>query len=614
MSNGGGFYEVEMEETSFATTHNDSANINNNNNNNNINATKTLFSFCNDNQIKEKLEVDFDWKALERGRLVSPTDCNLIVKYEETSRGGPGGGEGATSSSSSSSRTRLSLMESSDGKLIANAFLDVLRNVSRREAVERALANVCKMLGDPQLAKVSSKYFMPEINKTVTLSNIDAFRALTRLMVNAKNGWFVREKASFILCILLSKSEILRNESFYSGEEGEEREGEEQRCSEVMQTARTVVRWSIDLLGGGDGSLVSDASNGEGGTMTIQGGGDGNREENEERVIPTAIHALASVLQHRKTRPLARNLGAYKLIAPLMDSEKSNPNSRVQVLYEAALCAWLLSFDAKARKQALKIENAIVVRKLINVAKTATKEKVVRVAIMALKNILIGLAESGPNDAKKASSMKSSEGDQQSNNNVNKESAAAAPHGGGKRHDEEEDDDEIGPIAETCIERESLQKVCENLAHRGFEDAELVDNLEQLAKGLAKRRVIASSWERYLTEVRSGSLDWSPSHTDEGFWRNECSKLTDNNCFVLRNLIAMMSSRDVDPRTLAVACHDVGEFATHYPAGRFLACDLGAKTAAMALMVHEDEEVKAKSLVCVQKLLVANWKFLGGGN
>ena len=76
----------------------------------------------------------------------------------------------------------------------------------------------------------------------------------------------------------------------------------------------------------------------------------------------------------------------------------------------------------------------------------------------------------------------------------------------------------------------------------------------------------------------------------------------------------MMSSRDVDPRTLAVACHDVGEFATHYPAGRFLACDLGAKTAAMALIVHEDEEVKANSLVCVQKLLVANWKFIGGGN
>ena len=111
--------------------------------------------------------------------------------------------------------------------------------------------------------------------------------------------------------------------------------------------------------------------------MTIQrgGGGDENHEENEERVIPTAIHALASVLQHRKTRPLARNLGAYKLIAPLLDSEKFNPNSRVQVLYEAALCAWLLSFDAKARKQALKIDNAIVVKKLISAARNRDERK-----------------------------------------------------------------------------------------------------------------------------------------------------------------------------------------------------------------------------------------------
>jgi len=569
---------------------------------------KTMFSLCNDGRIKETLKETFDWKAYERGRLVSPTDCNLIVKYEETSRGD--GGDGASSSSPSLKTQQL--MESSDGKLIANAFLDVFRNVSRREAVERALANVCKMLGDPQLAKVSSEYFLPEINKTVTLSNIDAYKALTRLMVNAKNGWFVREKASFILGVLLSKSESLRNESFLSGEE-EEEEGEEQRCSEEMQTARIVARWSIDLLGGGDGSLADTtfiSGDGVGGTMTIQGGGrDENQEHNEDRVIPTAIHALASVLQHRKTRPLVRNLGAYKLIAPLLDSEKVNPNCRVQVLYEAALCAWLLSFDAKARKQALKVDNAIVVRNLIKVAKTATKEKVVRVAIMALKNILIGSADSGTDDAKKASTTSSTVGEE-AEQNSNKENVAAH----GKRDENDEKDDELGPIAETCIERESLQKVCENLSHRGFEDAELLDNLEQLAKGLAKRRVIASSWERYHTEVRSGSLDWSPSHTDEGFWRNECSKLTDNNCFVLRNLIAMMSSRDVDARTLAVACHDVGEFATHYPAGRFLACDLGAKTAAMALMVHEDEEVKAKSLVCVQKLLVANWKFISGDN
>ena len=64
---------------------------------------------------------------------------------------------------------------------------------------------------------------------------------------------------------------------------------------------------------------------------------------------------------------------------------------------------------------------------------------------MALKNILIGLADSGIDDAKKVPSMKSGEGDRHSN----KENAAAAAHVGGKRDDDKDDeDDELGPIAE----------------------------------------------------------------------------------------------------------------------------------------------------------------------
>ena len=107
----------------------------------------------------------------------------------------------------------------------------------------------------------------------------------------------------------------------------------------------------------------------------------------------------------------------------------------------------------KARKQALKVDNAIVVRNLIKVAKTATKEKVVRVAIMALKNILIGSADSGTDDAKKASTTSSTVGEE-AEQNSNKENVAAH----GKRDENDEKDDELGPIAETCIERESLKK------------------------------------------------------------------------------------------------------------------------------------------------------------
>ena len=66
----------------------------------------------------------------------------------------------------------------------------------------------------------------------------------------------------------------------------------------------------------------------------------------------------------------------------------------------------------------------------------------------------------------------------------------------------------------------------------------------------------------------------------------------------------------MDPKTLAVACHDIGEFAVHYPAGRFLANDLGGKEHSMRLMTHHDEEVRKSALKCVQKLLVTSWRSL----
>ena len=87
-----------------------------------------------------------------------------------------------------------------------------------------------------------------------------------------------------------------RRETREREREKRKKKEEEQRCSEEMQTARIVARWSIDLLGGGDGSLADTtfiSGDGVGGTMTIQGGGrDENQEHNEDRVIPTAIHAL----------------------------------------------------------------------------------------------------------------------------------------------------------------------------------------------------------------------------------------------------------------------------------------------------------------------------------
>ena len=119
----------------------------------------------------------------------------------------------------------------------------------------------------------------------------------------------------------------------------------------------------------------------------------------------------------------------------------------------------------------------------------------------------------------------------------------------------------------------------------------------------------ASSWNAYVAELRGGALVWSAAHGDEGFWRECASRLTDNNCALLRTLVTVLHTSQ-DAVTLAVACHDLGEFATHYPAGRFLVADVGGKARAMALLTHADPDVRKHALLCTQKLLVANWQFI----
>ena len=119
-------------------------------------------------------------------------------------------------------------------------------------------------------------------------------------------------------------------------------------------------------------------------------------------------------------------------------------------------------------------------------------------------------------------------------------------------------------------------------------------------------------------------MTWSAAHTDESFWRENAAKLTDNNCALLRVLITILGTEggstdstsgsaaasDQSAKTLSVACHDLGEFATHYPAGRFLVTDLGGKEKTMKLLTHNDPDVRKHALVCTQKLLVANWQFI----
>ena len=335
------------------------------------------------------------------------------------------------------------------------------------------------------------------------------------------------------------------------------------------------------------------------------------------RAVPSVVSALAALLGVRDVRPLVTHSGGVDLIAPLLyatsvsgstlssnsqgrgDTHADNiithttsngaPKHDVQLLYQVSLCCWLLTFHPPALAA---MRRGSFIQGLMDVAKRATKEKVARVAILALRNIAEGTSGVGGREA--------------SGNEASNSSALVQPH------------------ALRGEDEQSLLKTISNLQQRGFEDEELVNALGDLESGSKDRSRDASSWDSYKSELSSGAMTWSAAHTDESFWRENAAKLTDNNCALLRVLITILGTEggstdstsgsaaasDQSAKTLSVACHDLGEFATHYPAGRFLVTDLGGKEKTMKLLTHNDPDVRKHALLCTQKLLVANWQFI----
>lgn len=63
----------------------------------------------------------------------------------------------------------------------------------------------------------------------------------------------------------------------------------------------------------------------------------------------------------------------------------------------------------------------------------------------------------------------------------------------------------------------------------------------------------------YASELETGMLQWSPSHTSENFWKQNATRLNQDNQQLLRQLTRILSS-STNPTVLAVACHDVGQY------------------------------------------------------
>jgi V-type H+-transporting ATPase subunit H len=61
-------------------------------------------------------------------------------------------------------------------------------------------------------------------------------------------------------------------------------------------------------------------------------------------------------------------------------------------------------------------------------------------------------------------------------------------------------------------------------------------------------------------------------------------------------------------RTLAVACHDLGQFIMSHPQGRHIITDLRGKELVMRHLAHPDAQVQKQALLCIQKIMLTKDK------
>nr|XP_024394630.1 probable V-type proton ATPase subunit H isoform X2 [Physcomitrium patens] len=432
----------------------------------------------------EVLKRDIPWETYMTAKLINSTGLQLLRRYDHRP-----------------DNVQAALLDE-NGVAYVKVFVGILRDISKQETVEYMLAMVDEMLtANPTRARLfHDKSFQ---------DNEDVYRPFVRLL--SKKNWFIQEKSCKILTLIISARQ-------YEETDLEDITASQKKADTFNEVLRSVLDWLITQL---------------------------RNPSHPSRGIPTAVSSLATLLRVSKVRAMFVKADGVKLLAPLVTPATNQ--QYIQLLYEALLCIWLLSFYDGVVES---FSTARVISRLVEVVKISTKEKVVRIAMMALNNL-------------------SSKGN----------------------------------FAAEMVDL-GMSKVVQSLKLQAWNDEDLLQALDVVDAALKDIIRKLSSFDRYKGEVFSGNLDWSPMHKDPVFWRENISKFEESDFQVLRILITLLDNSR-DPKTLAVACHDIAQFIQNHPAGRGIILDLKAKERVMKHMSHPNPEVATQALLCVQKVLLS---------
>ncbi|PIA52947.1 hypothetical protein AQUCO_01000656v1 [Aquilegia coerulea] len=466
--------------------------------------------------MEQVLKRDIPWETYMTTKLITGTCLQLLRRYDNRSES-----------------YRAALLDD-DGPAYVRVFINILRDIFKEETVEYVLALIDELLtANPKHATLfhdksladediyepflrhRNHPFLMLLKLEKTKSNFlwlhFTYDEIKHILLLWKGNWFIQEKSCKILAVVVrtkSKDGMIAN-----GEES----CSKNKLTTIDDVLNGLVEWLCAQL---------------------------KKRSHPTHGIPTAISCLATLLKEPIVRSSFVKADGVKLLIPLISPASTQQS--IQLLYETCLSIWLLSYYEPAVEC---IATSRTLARLVEVVKGSTKEKVVRVIILTLKNLL-----------------------------------------------------SKGTFGAQMVDL-GLPQIVQSLKVQAWSDEDLLEALNQLEEGMKDNIKKLSSFDKYKQEILLGHLDWSPMHKDPIFWRENISNFEDNDFQILRVLITILETSS-DLKALAVACYDLSQFIHYHPAGRIIVTDLKAKERVMKLMNHENVEVTKNALLCIQRLFL----------
>eukprot|EP00033_Pygsuia_biforma_P002248 GCRY01002492.1.p1 GENE.GCRY01002492.1~~GCRY01002492.1.p1 ORF type:complete len:468 (+),score=85.53 GCRY01002492.1:165-1568(+) len=262
-----------------------------------------------------------------------------------------------------------------------------------------------------------------------------------------------------------------------------------------------------------------------------------------------AMNSIGALLRHSDSRKCFFKKGGLDLIAKILASGTKNG----QLLYESIFCLWLVSFE-KSLVNTFGPQKTLI-QALIEITRVHTKEKILRVALATLRNL-----------------------------------------SSSKLH------------CELLVEEEFVP-LLNSLHKRKWEDEDVIEDIEYLQVTLKDYVHELTTFEVYLKELQSGYLKWGPVHSSAEFWAMHAEEIEADNFKIINDLLEILKTSP-DAVSIAVAAHDLGEYAQNAPGGRRILNHkvLGVKAALLTLVSHPNDRVAREALGSLQKIMISNYE------